>query len=280
MVASVLVSIAALVSGPVTPAQAPVVRIAPGVQLQRGAFMPGRQPDGNSVLFEGPRGVVVVDTGRHAAHTQAVIAAVRATGKPPQAIVSTHWHLDHVSGNPAMREVWLKARVYASSAIGPALEGFLAHYRRDLLTMLADPGTDAATKAGVEEEIARIDAGPALLPDVPVDRARVLRAAGLRLELHVAHHAATAADVWLFDPRSRVLAPGDLVTLPVPFLDTACPSGWRAALAELDATDFELMVPGHGGALDHTQFRMWRAAFDALLDCAAGDADIAACSSA
>jgi len=34
------------------------------------------------------------------------------------------------------------------------------------------------------------------------------------------------------------LIAGDLVTLPVPFLDTACPNGWRKALDTLDDQRF------------------------------------------
>src|SRR4051794_352511 len=41
--------------------------IASGVDLIAGAFVPGSQPDGNSVVFTGPNGLVVVDTGRHPA---------------------------------------------------------------------------------------------------------------------------------------------------------------------------------------------------------------------
>ena len=36
-------------------------------------------------------------------------------------------------------------------------------------------------------------------------------------------------------------------------------------------------VPGHGAPLTHAQFRVYRAAFDGLLACAAGDAPVADC---
>lgn len=256
------------------------VTLPGGALLLPGTFEPGRQPDGNTMVFTGPRGVVVIDTGRHAAHTARIAAAVRATGKPLRAIVNTHWHLDHVSGNPALRAEWPDAHVYASRAIDGAIAGFLARYRRSLLTMQADAATDEATRAGYVAEIARIDAGPALRPDRPVDGPHRLRAGGVRLDLHLARGAATAGDVWAYDARSRVLVAGDLVTLPAPFLDTACPEGWRRALDALDAQPFEVLVPGHGLPFDRAQFRAWRAAFDGLLDCTAGDADVSTCATA
>lgn len=259
---------------------APAIDVAPGVVLVRGDFVPGRQPDGNSVLFEGPRGVVVVDSGRHPAHTQRVVAAVRASGRPLAAIVNTHWHLDHVSGNPALRAAWPGAAVHASAAIDGALGGFLTRYRRQLVAMADDAATSASDGDDFRAEIARIDAGPALRPDRIVRGPRMLRAGGLRLQLLLLDGAATAGDVVVFDPASGVLAAGDLVTLPAPFLDTACPAGWRAALGRVDSLPYTTVVPGHGLPLDRAQFARWRQAFEALLDCTAGDADAAACASA
>ena len=42
----------------------PLLELAPGVHLLRGAFVPGSQPDGNSVVLRGPAGLAVIDTGR------------------------------------------------------------------------------------------------------------------------------------------------------------------------------------------------------------------------
>ena len=51
---------------------------------------------------------------------------------PVVAIVNSHWHLDHVSGNAALRAAYPRAQVYASDAIDGAMRGFLADYRRQL----------------------------------------------------------------------------------------------------------------------------------------------------
>ena len=77
----------------------PPQEIAPGVVLLRGAILPERGPDGNTVVFDAPEGLVVVDTGRHAWHSDAILAFARAGTRPVAAIVNTHWHLDHTSGN-------------------------------------------------------------------------------------------------------------------------------------------------------------------------------------
>lgn len=245
----------------------PAAEIAAGVEVVPGRFGPGRQPDGNSVILRGKDGLLVVDTGRHAEHATALIERARATGLPVKAIVNTHWHLDHVSGNAAVKAVWPSARVYASSAIDGARKGFLASYRAQLEEMIGKTSEPGKTKEW-REEVARIDSGRALAPDEVVSSSGERELAGLRVALHLESRAVTEGDVWLFDPGTRVLVAGDLVTLPVPFLDTACPARWQTALEGLSKTDFRLLVPGHGAPMTRAAFETWRTAFDRLLSCA------------
>jgi glyoxylase-like metal-dependent hydrolase (beta-lactamase superfamily II) len=63
------------------------VEVAPGVHLLRGTFTPGRQPDGNTIVFDAPQGLVVVDTGRHVAHTRAILDYAAERKKPVKAVV-------------------------------------------------------------------------------------------------------------------------------------------------------------------------------------------------
>jgi len=251
------------------------VTLADGVWLVPGGMAPGRQPDGNSVLFDGPDGTVAVDSGRHVEHTMALLAATGA--RPLRALVNTHWHLDHLGGNLLLRRQLPELRVYASAAVAQALAGWLADSRRQMQGLLADAGTDAATRQMLAIDIALIDAGPMLLPDVVLSGPREIGDAGRPLQIGFEAGAVTAGDLWLFDPRSRVLAAGDLVTLPVPFFDTACAPRWSAALARVEAVDFERLVPGHGPVLSRADFQRYRLAFDGLLTCAAGSATAEAC---
>lgn len=256
----------------------PGTAIADGVALLRGEFVAGAQPDGNTVLLRGEAGWVVVDSGRHARHTARIVDAVRASGMPIVAIVNTHWHLDHVAGNAALRQAHPRAQVHASDAIDAALHGFLADYRAQLQGMLAQP--EAATPenlAAWRDEIARIDAGAALRPTQVVASAQALAPGGRHIRLGLEDDAVSGGDVWVFDEATRTLVAGDLVTLPVPLLDTACSAGWQRALARLETTGFARLVPGHGAMLDPLQFRAYRHAFDRLLACAASDATADAC---
>ena len=102
-----------------------------GVWMIPGGIPPNRQPDGNSVIFEAPEGMVVIDTGRHAWHREAILSLARLQQKEIIAIVNTHWHLDHVSGNPDLRAAHPGLRVHASDAIVGALAGFLPASAKD-----------------------------------------------------------------------------------------------------------------------------------------------------
>lgn len=246
--------------------------LAAGVYVQRDSFQPGRQPDGNSVVFEGPGGLVVVDTGRHIEHTLTLVDFAASRAAPIVAVVNSHWHLDHLGGNALLRDRLPNLKVVASSAVAPALNGWLANSRREMLAMLDGGSLDAATQGMLRLDIALIDRGAQLLPDVALDGPRTLELGGLKLQIGHRARAVTAGDLWVYEPKTQVLAAGDLVTLPVPFLDTACTSGWRAALSDLDSVPFATLVPGHGAPMNRQEFSIWRSAFEGLLACAAGDA--------
>lgn len=272
-----LIGLAALFILAATPAPPQPQALAKGVWLIPGGIVPDRQPDGNTVVFAGPTGLVVVDTGRHGWHRQAILDFAAARRLPIVAIVNSHWHLDHVSGNPDLRRAYPRLKVYASSAIDGALTGFLPRSAADGRQYLNDPGLPAATLEDLRADLATIDNGQALRPDVVIDQSGVRRLAGLRLQINLAPNAATDGDVWLYDPKSRVAAVGDLVTLPAPFLDTACPQGWKAALDQVWATPFVTLIPGHGRPMTRPEFDLYRTAFNAFLDCAASDREAKTC---
>jgi glyoxylase-like metal-dependent hydrolase (beta-lactamase superfamily II) len=182
------------------------------------------------------------------------------------AIINTHWHLDHIGGNPFLRREFPGVRVYASGALADARKGFLANYRAQLEEMIAKSTTPEEQKPW-RAELAIIDAGDALAPDELVTTSGKRSIAGRNLVLGLESHAVTAGDVWVFDPATRVLVSGDLVTLPVPFLDTACPAQWKLSLEHLSKTDFDILVPGHGAPMHRKEFEAYRTAYGNLLAC-------------
>ncbi|WP_347259542.1 MBL fold metallo-hydrolase [Rudaea sp.] len=266
--------LAALV--PVQAGAAAVTAVAPGIDLIPGTFVPGRQPDGNSLVFRAADGLVVFDTGRHREHTQRILDYAHDAKLPIKAVINSHWHLDHIGGNPRIRAAYPVVRVYASSAIDGAMGGFLANYRRQLVEAIAQT-KEEKTAQSYRDEIAIIDAGRALYPDELIARSGTRRIAGRDFDVHLQARAVTAGDVWVYDPATRTLAAGDLVTLPVPLFDTACPARWKSALADLGRVPFKTLVPGHGAPLQRAQFEVYRRGYGNLLDCAASGRDRNAC---
>jgi glyoxylase-like metal-dependent hydrolase (beta-lactamase superfamily II) len=246
--------------------------IAPGTYLVAGEATPNRQPDGNSIIIVAPKGLIVFDTGRHKEHSQQLLDFAREQNRPIAAIINSHWHLDHVGGNPLLRAAFPDIRVYASSAIDAARSGFLADYRAQLVTEMAQSAKNPAAQEAMRAEIALIDEAASLGPTEIITSSGPVNIAGHDLQLHLESHAVTAGDVWVFDPETHVLLAGDLVTLPAPFFETACPARWRASLAHLEKAPFDWLVPGHGAPMHKPEFTAYRRAFSNLLDCAAGNA--------
>ncbi len=239
--------------------------------LVPGSFASNREPDGNGIFLDAPQGLILIDTGRHPDHQARLIAYARSVGRPIVAIVNTHWHLDHSGGNAEIKAAYPGAKLYASRAIEGALKGFLPRSRAEADRYLASGRATPEQAADIRLDEAAIDAPQFLRPDVPITRSSWMRIAGRPLQVNLAAYAATEGDVWIYDPATRSLFAGDLVVPFVPYLDTACPDGWRHALDRLSATPFTTLVPGHGAPMSHAQFETWRRAYGRLLDCAASN---------
>ncbi len=263
-------------AAPVAP---PPREIAEGVSLIPGAILPNYGPDGNTVIFDAPQGLVVIDTGRHAWHSDAILAFAAARGRPVAAIVNTHWHLDHSSGNRRIKAVFPAAPVYTTNAVDRALAngGFLVRNLDAFRARLDDPSVSEAEKSEIRVLLDTMDARDTLRPDVTLARSQRMRLAGRSFDVRVTDGAVSDSDVWLYDRRTRVAVLGDLVTFPAPFFETACADDWRRALDEVWATRFIMAIPGHGEPMNRDQFNAYRTAFNGFMDCVQSDAAPAQC---
>lgn len=257
-------------------------RLAPGVTLLPGAMLPGRGPDGNTVVFDAPDGSVVIDTGRHAWHGDGILAFAEASHRPIAAILNTHWHLDHASGNGRIKSKHPAARLYTTNAVDRVLGdgGFLARNLEGARARLAQADVGALEKEEIGIFVQTMAEREDLRPDVAVAASGPMTIAGRAFELRVTDRAVTDADLWLYDPASGIAVIGDLMTLPAPFFETACPDQWRAALDEVWAVPFRTAIPGHGEPMSRDQFDTWRGAFNAFMDCVEGSGEPAQCATA
>ena len=171
VIAIVLAQSVAPLPPPAAPPTSPPVReIAAETFLLPGAMLPDRGPDGNTVLLIGPRGLVVVDTGRHAWHSDAILAFARDRKQPIAAIVNTHWHLDHSSGNGRLEAAYPDARVYTTSAVNQAIApgGFVA--RNLAAARERPPDANPLRREETEIFIATMTTPDTLRPDIAIER--------------------------------------------------------------------------------------------------------------
>jgi glyoxylase-like metal-dependent hydrolase (beta-lactamase superfamily II) len=264
--------------GPTPPAAR---QLAPDTELLPGSWLPDRGPDGNTVMIAGPTGLIAIDTGRHPWQSDGILAVARARRQPVTAIVNTHWHLDHSSGNRRVKAVFPEAKLYTSPAIDRALaaNGFLTRNLAAARAKPLPPDAPALRREETELFLATMEASGSLRPDVPVTESGTLTLAGRPLVVHVVVDGVTDGDLWLYDERTGIAVIGDLVTLPAPFFETACPARWQAALDEVWSTPFRVAVPGHGPPLTRADFDAYRHAFATFRACTASDSAPGACAS-
>ena len=220
-----------------------ITELADGVWLLPGRIEMGRQPDANSLLLQGRDGLLAVDTGRHIEHVQALRLWMRARRQALLAVINTHWHLDHVGGNSALRRQVPGLRTWGSAAVRDAVRDQMPKSQDALRRSLLNPQIDADSHRMASVDLSLYGDMNAFVPDEVIEGpGKDIEIAGRALRVGV-ERGPTQGDVWVLDRASGVLAVGDFITLPVPFFDTACPAAWQASLGRLQTLPFQRAVP-------------------------------------
>lgn len=258
--------------------------VAPSVSAEPAAhiLVPGHidlatGPDGNTVILDTASGLVVVDTGRHPSHANAILARAKSVKKPVITIVNTHWHLDHTTGNRDILSAYPDAQLVASGAVNGALTGFLANSPERSRKRLNDPSVGEAERARLMRALSIMEDRAAFVPENPIANDTKVELGGRVLELRLAPNAATEGDIWMLVPDEKLAIVGDLVVAQFPFFDTGCEEGWRKALDDIEKASWDTLIPGHGAKMDRTTFLRWKSAFNGVLDCARSDKPSSEC---
>src|SRR3954462_3626259 len=122
-------------------------------------------PDGNTIVLDAPKGLIVFDTAPHPEPAQAILDYAKQRQRPIAAIVNSHWYLDHTTGNWDIRQAYPHVAVYASNALHGAVETFLRDSRDQTDAMLANPKTPAAIRDQLERGRSVIDHPERIAPN-------------------------------------------------------------------------------------------------------------------
>ena len=200
----------------------------------------------NSVVVQGPSGVLVIDPGITNTEMACLASDIRALGAPVVAGFSTHPDWDHVLWHADLGD----APRYGTARGAAFMQAFLsdADWKARVIEGLPPEIADAVPLDG----FGRITGLPADAPSVPWDGPAV------RVIEHPAHAQGHAA---LLVEKRGVLVAGDMLSdilMPFPDLGAADPIGDYLAgleLLEAVADDVDLVVPGHGSVGDADGFR-------------------------
>lgn len=253
-----------------------VQKLAEGVYAVIRKDPPGLMLDANNVFIINDDDVVVVDANGAPSTTREVLAALRKlTSKPVTYVINTHWHDDHIIGDPVYREAFpavefiahantrsylpsqgvINRKTFLAGAPGAVemLKGLLTKNKSLTGGDLTNEERDSYTSDIRLAELVLAEAPEAqvTLPTITFeDRLTLYRGTRVIEILHLGG-GHTSGDIVVNLPKESIAMTGDLVVWPVPFVgsDQSHIGDWSQTLAKLRALKPATIVPGHGPVL-------------------------------
>jgi glyoxylase-like metal-dependent hydrolase (beta-lactamase superfamily II) len=226
----------------------------------------------NSVAVINAHDVLVFDTSTRPSDARAILSEIRKLSpRPVRAVVNSHWHPDHWSGNEVYAAAFPDLDIIATEETleymrnaAPAWPNRfklnVARGQAELDKAIASgqnpDGTPftAADRARDEAELLRYRDFAAeaatvkrTYPTLTYRDALTLRRGGREIRLISVTGDARGTTV-MYLPKERVLVTGDVVVYPVPY-STPSPSQRIKDLRMLRALEVDVLIPGHGPAM-------------------------------
>jgi cyclase len=259
----------------VNTAQRTVTKLADGVYVIRHKDAPDTFPQGNTTVVIGESGVLVVDSCYLPSTAREDIAQIKQwTNLPVRYVFNTHWHMDHNYGNAAYAETFPGLTIVAQAQTAKMMAlrepAELTDYQKGIAAYQRqfDTGKDAAGQP--LSELGKADlktaiAGSAAVwkefqnlkpryPDLTFEHELDLDLGGRTVELKFLGRGNTSGDSVAYLPKEKILATGDLVDHPVPYLGGGFPAEQISTLERLKAIDADILVPGHGDVLHGKEY--------------------------
>jgi len=245
--------------------------LAPGVWAGVRKDNPRNPVMGTATFVVSDAGVVVFDGGGLPLFAERVIEKIRSvTNKPVTHVAISHWHGDHNFGIHAFLEAFPNVQVISHSFTHEVFNSKRIRYIDNY------PNNTMPYKKTMEERLQtgkRIDGSPltdahrkyyrTFIADADIVHADSQRAkvtqptitfddkltvvSGMRtIEFLYLGDGNTAGDISMWLPEEKIIATGDIVVHPIPYLFNVSPEKWSATLHNINALEYKILVPGHG----------------------------------
>ena len=242
-------------------------KLADGVYEIRHPDAPDGFPNSNTTVVIGDKGVLVVDSCLLPSQAKLDIAQIKQwTTKPVLYVVNTHWHFDHTLGNATYLAAFPAAQIVAQRATAKTIAawnpGAMERYPqraerfRKILESGKNPDGSPLTEgdrkdyqdsiAGLAPVVAEMKSTVQAMPTMVFDEALDLDLGGRAAQVRFLGKGNTAGDTIVYLPKEKVVATGDLVVSPAPYLFGGFPVEFVTTLERLMEFDAQTIVPGHG----------------------------------
>ena len=219
----------------------------------------------NSLVIVGDEDVILVDSHITPATARELLASIRQiTDKPVSVVVNTHFHYDHAHGNQVFSDAKIIGHTFTREKMaGAPLEEhtFRDHLARTNIGVeraqgaLAAAATDEERQAAetslaaAQAQLAVLEEVAPVAPNVTLEERITLYRGEREIQLVFCGRAHTGGDVVVFLPNERLVFTGDMMVGGPSYLGDGYVDEWPAALDNLAALEFDLILPGHGDKL-------------------------------
>lgn len=234
---------------------------------------------GNTTFVISDVGVVVYDGGGAPAMAEQIIEKIRSlTDKPVTHVVISHWHGDHNFGIYRFAEEYPDVEIIAHRFTAEVIDSpriayidfASTFYERNRVDMqlIVDTGKNGEgvqvsehdrqsygqileneELIGPEQKRFRVTA-----PNVIIGDKFTIKSGERTIELMKLGNANTEGDILMWLPDERIVATGDVVVLPTPYAFNVPPRAWAETLRNVNALNYEILVPGHGAIQRDTAY--------------------------
>jgi cyclase len=247
-----------------------VNKLADNVYEIRHPDAPDTFPQGNTTVIIGDKAVLVVDSCLLPSSARQDVEQIRKwTSKPVTYLVNTHWHFDHTLGNAtyaaAFPNIQIIAQKETQKVIGDFNPGAVTRYpnRAQRFQKVLDSGKNPDGKALSEAErkdyerslaglapvVAEFKTVAQLTPNISFDHELNIDLGNRQVQIKFLGRGNTAGDTVIYLPKEKIVATGDLLDHPIPYLFGGFPVDFVNTLQVLAQLDAQTIVPGHGEIL-------------------------------